>query len=156
MTLQILQKGTQISLDMDQTGFTGDITSDSQLPVVTKMVAGRLVAIGPTGATLADGQSTGTGLEPVGWIINDAAGYFFENKPAFASGKIGVVMGPAMLVSDQIDTTKTFNLGDRLYAGTGAALGLLTNAPGTTGARLLGIAASVASAASPNLTFYAL
>jgi len=161
MALQILQKGIQISVPMDQTGFTGVIQTDVQLAVVQKMVGGRVAALNSSGvATLADGLGT-SGLEALGFIINDAAGYFFENVPAVASGMIALVMGPAYLVSDQIDPSLTYAVGDRLYVGTGAKVGLIVNGltvaqAATEGARLLGIAASVASAASPNLSFYAI
>jgi hypothetical protein len=155
MTLQILQKGIQSSIPMDQTGFTGVIATDVALAVVTKMVAGRLAAINTsTGlATLADGTTTNN-LEPIGFIINNAAGYFFENVPAYASDLIAVTMGPCVVITDQISPSITFAPGQKVYCDTGSNVGLITNAPGGTGARLIGIAGSAASAASPSLTIF--
>jgi hypothetical protein len=148
---------------MDQTGFTGVINSDALLPVVTKMVGGRVAALDSAGVlTLADGNEA-NGAVPLGFIINDAAGYFFENKPAFASGMISLTYGPGVVITDQINTTLTFAIGDILYVDsasntTGNAAGwagVLTNvAPsgGGTLARPVGIATSTASVAAPQLT----
>jgi hypothetical protein len=148
--LQILHKGIQMSIPMDQTGFTGNIATDSVLSVVTKMVGGRVAALTSAGlATLADGASAG-GLSALGFIINDAAGYFFENKPALASAMIAITMGPCVIITDQIASV-TFAIGDPVYAGTSGNVGLVTNVL-PTGGRLLGIALSVASSASPALT----
>lgn len=149
--LKILHKGLQISLDQDQTGFTGVIATDVQLTVVQKMKAGRIAALTSGGlATLADGV-VANGLEPIGFIINDAAGYFFENVPAVASGKIAVTFGPCVVISDQILTSETFAPGDKLYAGTSGNVGLITKTQNGS-ARLLGIALSSASSAAPELT----
>lgn len=150
--LKILHKGLQISLDQDQTGFTGVIATDVALAVVTKMKAGRIAALTSGGlATLADG-AVGNGLEPLGFIINDAAGYFFENVPAVASGKIAITFGPCVIISDQILTSETFAPGDKLYSGTSGNVGLITKTSAGGTARLIGIALSSASAAAPELT----
>lgn len=149
--LKILHKGHQISLDQDQTGFTGVVATDTALTVVTKMKAGRVAAIKSDGtATLADG-AIANNLDPIGFIINDAAGYFFENVPAIASGKIAVTFGPCVIITDQILTSETFQPGDKLYCGSSGNVGLITKTQ-PTNARLLGIALSSASSAAPELT----
>lgn len=172
--LKILHKGLQISLPMDQTGFTGDIATDAALTVVTKMKAGRLVAqTATTGLlTLADGASAT--LQPIGFLINDAAGAFMENKPAFRSALLGVSVGPQVVITDQIKTSLTFAIGDTIWAGTGGDVGLCVNAKPlndltaaldgnaapagvtvTLGSRPVGIALSAASSSSPNLKILA-
>ena len=129
--LQILHKGIQFNCAMDQTGFTGDTEVDAALAVVTKMVGGRLGAINSSGvATLADGAS----MKPIGFIINDAAGAYFENKPALASGKIPMTLGNCVVITDQIDTDLTFDEGELVYAGTSTKVGLITNSDPTPGA----------------------
>lgn len=149
--LKILHKNTQMSLDIDDTDFNGDIQHDTALPYIVGLVAGRVVGVNPaTGAVaLADGAAAGT-IYPLGFLINDAAGYFYENKPALASGKVGITHGDCVVITDQIDTTETFAPGDKVYVGTGGEVGLITKtAP--TGASIFGIALSAASSASPEL-----
>jgi hypothetical protein len=137
MSLQILHKGLQLSIPQDQTGFTGNLQTDLALAVVTKMVAGKIVGInsnssnGAVGyAGLADGLNpTNSVCLPVGVLINDAAGYFFENPPAYASGMLAVLKGPAMIITDQWLAGQTFVAGTPVYAG---ASGLFTATPTST------------------------
>lgn len=149
--LKILQKGNQYQLPLDESAFTGDIAVDSALASVTALVSGRVAAVDAAGyCVLADGDDT-AGAVPFGFIINDAAGYFYENKPALASGVVAVTFGNCVVQTDQIDTALTFAPGELLYVGTGAKAGLITNvAP--THSRPFAISASSASAASPTLT----
>lgn len=147
--LKILHKGFQANLPLDKTGFTGDLEHDAALANVTSIIGGRCLTVKPAGVALCDGAT-----DPfVGFAINDAAGYFFENKPALASGIVPVSVGNQVAVSDQIDTTKTFAIGDRVYVGTGAAKGLLTNVAPAAGVAPIGVALSAASAAAPELQF---
>lgn len=150
--LKILHKGTQYNLAMDETGFTGDHEVDKALAVVTKMKAGRVAAINTLGVgTLADG-TPGNNLHPIGFIINDAEGGFFENIPALASKKVPIhLINGGVVVTDQIDVSDTFDEGDPVYAGTGGDIGNVTNNQ-ASGALPLGIAASSATAALPDLT----
>lgn len=148
--LQILHKGLQISLDLDTTDFTGDVEADAALAYIQALDAGMIAAIDSDGyAQLADGAIANS-LEPMGFIINDAAGYFFENKPAIASKKIAVTLGNCVIITDKIDTALTFDEGEPVYCGTTGKLGLVTNVK-PTNARMLGIAMSSASSAAPNL-----
>lgn len=148
--LQILHKGLQISLNLDTSSFTGDVEADAALAYIQELDAGRIAGIDSSGfAQLADG-AIANDLEPMGFIINDAAGYFFENKPAIASKKIAITFGNCVIITDQIDPALTFDEGDPLYCGTTGKLGLITNVK-PTNARMIGIAMSPASSAAPNL-----
>lgn len=151
--LQILYKGIQYNAAMDMTGFNGDVAHDAALPIVTEKVAGRLGSLNPADGTLqlADGATD----QPLGFIINDASGYFFENKPAIASGIIPVTFGNCVVITDQIDTDLTFSPGEALYAGTGAKVGLVTNVPSAPTDKKIGIAGSSASISAPELTVLA-
>jgi hypothetical protein len=149
--LQILHKGLQISLNLDVSGFTGDVEADAALDYIQGLDAGCIAGYDTDGyAQLADG-AVANAIRPMGFIINDAAGYFFENKPAIGSKKIAITLGNCVIISNKIDTAITFDEGDPVYCGTTGKLGLLTSAE-ATGARLLGIAMSTASSAAPNLT----
>jgi len=147
MSLQILHKGLQLSIPQDQTGFTGNLQTDLALAVVTKMVAGRVVGInvdttnGAAGyAGLADGVIATTKTTAIGFLINDAAGYFFENPAAYASGMVAVLEGPAMVITDQWTPGQTFTPGKQVYVDTGSNVGLVT-ATGTAGTDfIIGIA----------------
>jgi hypothetical protein len=149
--LQILHKGIQMSLDLDTTSFTGNAETDSALAYIQALDAGMVAGYDADGyAQLADGAAAGD-VTPMGFIINDAAGSFFENKPAIASGKLTITFGNCVIITNKIDTSETFAPKDRLYVGTGAKVGLITKTP-PTNARLFGIAMSTASSAAPNLT----
>jgi hypothetical protein len=151
--LKVLHDGIRYSVDIDPATLTGDYEVDSALAYVVSLVGGRVGAIDTDGyAQLADG-TVGNNLLQMGFIINDAAGYFYENKPALASRKIPLLVGNCVVISDQIDTGDTFTPGVEVFVGTGAALGLLTTTQTGTAPRM-GIALSAASAASPNLTLY--
>lgn len=148
--LQILHKGLQISLNLDTTSFTGDVETDAALAYIQGLDAGRIAGYDTDGyAQLADGAIANS-IRPLGFIINDAAGNFFENKPAIASKMIGITFGNCVIITDQIDTALTFDEGDPIYCGTTTKVGLVTNVQ-PTNARLLGIAMSTASSAAPNL-----
>lgn len=154
--LEIRHRGINVNLDMDQTGLTGDIEADKALAYTQSMKAGRIAGIDSNGkAQLADGSADSASIQmiPIGFIINDAAGYFFENVPALASKIIPVIMGNCVIVTDQIDTTLTFTPNDVLYVGTGAKIGLVTNVASTSG-YIIGVAGSSASSAAPELLIY--
>lgn len=150
--LKILHKGIQYSAPLDTTGFTGDTSVDSALASVTKLVSGRLATLGANGADLANAAE---GDVFAGFIINDAAGYFMENKPALASGLVPLSVGPQVVVTDQIVSSETFAIGDVLYIGSAANAGKVTKTLPTgagVNAKSIGIAGSTASAAAPELT----
>lgn len=149
--LQIRHKGHQISLAVDPTLLALDAPTFQANATVLGFIAGRVVALtNPDDViALADGNES-NGLVPIGFLINDMAGNFYENKPALASGYVGVSFGPSVVVTDQIVSGITINPGDRLYVGTSGNVGLLTNvAP--SNARAIGIALAGASPASPSV-----
>jgi hypothetical protein len=149
MTLAFVHKGRTINLPLDVTTLSGNVQTDSTNAYIVSLVAGKVVMLGTNGVELCDGNT----MTPIGFLVNNAAGYFFENIPALASGFVSVARGPENVVqTDQIDTTLTFNQGDLLYAGTGAKAGLVTNVSPGGIARLLGIALTPASASSTLLT----
>lgn len=154
--LQILHKGIQANLDLDNSSFTGVLEDDLQLAYITGLLGGRIVGLDSNGKVqLADGLPASS-LEPIGFLINDAGGYFFENKPAMASLKVAITFGNCVIITDQIETGETFAPGDKLYCGTvgvGDGIGLVTKTA-AAGATLLGIAGSAASLASPELLIY--
>jgi len=150
--LKIMHKSIQLNAPLDTTGFTGDLQHDSQLASVQALVGGRVATVGATGAKLADADA---GDQPIGFIINDVAGYFMENVPALASGRVPLTHGPVVVVTDQIVTTDTFAVGDKVYLGGTGNKGLLTKTASVAVGgynRAVGIALSTASAASPELT----
>lgn len=145
--LLIHHKGIHISLDLDTTNFTGDVDHDSKLTYVQGLKGGRVAALSSTGkVVLADGLAA-SALFPLGFIVNDASGYFMMNTPALASKEVAVTFSPCVISTDQFDATKVYVPGQKLYADTGANVGLVTNvAP--AGAKAIGIAMSAAAAGS--------
>jgi len=159
--LQILHKGSQISLPLNPALDTmlvdGIVYSDSVPAYLAQFVGGKVVTMEADGyVALCDGADSTKRC--LGFVIDDAAGSFFENKPAVASGQLGIAsLGFGEVITDQINTTKTFKPGDLLYADTGANAGLVTNATPATGsnvAQVIGIAGSAASLAAPSLTIF--
>lgn len=150
--LSILHKGIQYNAPLDKTGFTGDVAHDAALASVTALVSGRIATLTATGVALADASD---GDIAAGFIINDAAGYFMENKPALASGLIPLSVGNQVVVTDQIVTSETFAIGDLLYIGSDANAGLVTKTVpvgNDANKNPIGVAGSTASASSPALT----
>lgn len=153
--LAFQHKGRTVNMPLNVSGLTGDAVVDSASTYIQGLVAGRVVALTSTGIALADSVVV-TPMQPLGFLLNDAAGYFYENKPALASGLVSVTRGPEnVVITDQIDTTLTFAVGDLLYVSTGAKAGLITNVK-PTGANsnpvVVGQASSTASVSAPQLT----
>jgi hypothetical protein len=151
--LSFVHKGRTLNLPIDTTSLTGNVQTDSTSSYILSMVGGKVLALGPNGLELADNASGTAALtRPIGFLVNDMAGYFFENKPALASGLAAVAVGTENTIqTDQINTSLTFALGDELYVDTGANAGLITNVKPTNGIAI-GRALSTASASSPLLT----
>jgi hypothetical protein len=147
--LKILHKGLQISLEIDPDTFTGDTETDAA--ALDAFEEGMLLGLNAaTGyACLADG-AIASGKRPLGFLINPGSGKYFENVPAVASERFGITFGPCVVITDQIDTTETFVVGDPLYCGTSAEVGLVTKTQ-PTNAVIIGYAMSAASLASPEL-----
>jgi hypothetical protein len=149
--LKILHSGLQPSFDLYTTGFSGVVSEDVKLPYIQGLKAGRLYGIDTNGKVkLANGDT----LKPMGFIVVDAEGGFFENVPALASGKIAGTYGDAVIITDQIVVAETFAPGDAVYAGFGANAGLVTKTPESADSPSIGTAGSAASAAVPELKIY--
>lgn len=140
--LLIHHKGIHISLPLDTSAFTGDVETDSKLAYVTGLEAGKMAAVDSNGKIqLADGIPANA-LLPLGFIINDAAGYFFMNKPALAGKEVAITHSPCMISTDKVKTGETFTIGQKVYCGTGGDAGLLVaTAPDGT-SKAIGIALS--------------
>lgn len=150
--LKILHKGIQVSGSLDPAllAGTGVLWAESNSAALDALKGGRLVSKDSSGyIKVADGKND---LNKVlGFLILDAEGRFFENRPALGSGEVAYTFGNTVVVTDQIDTDETFAIGDELYCGTGAKAGLITKTKPDAAAKLIGIADSTASAASPEL-----
>lgn len=152
--IKILHKGLQPSMDIDVPPHSGVLTEDLASEYFLSLKAGRVIAQDEDGIMrLADGVPA-NGLEPVGFLINDIAGEFFNNKSNYASRKAAHTLGNVVLITDQIAEGIEFNPADKLYAGTGANKGLVTNVAPHADAKVIGVAASKASVANPNLKIY--
>lgn len=100
----------QVSLPLDDTGFTQDASKNSMLPNVAKMKGGLLAGIhsmSRTGTAKTNGKATlafdatdvDEAILPVGWIINDAGTYRYSNLPGIASRKVVVLpLAPDTLI----------------------------------------------------------
>lgn len=149
--LKITYPGIQISAEVDPALFenaNGFLDSNPAGAGVQALKGGRLVAYDTNGfLKLADGASD----HVLGTLMNDATSAFYENIPGAASSTLAVAVGNFGGVTDQFDTTLTIKKGDRLYAGTGAKVGLYTNVAPDVSAVVIAIANSNASAAAPLL-----
>lgn len=111
--LKILHKGIQVNLDLDTTGFTGDVEADTALVAAMGLEAGCLVGINATGkCELSDGLAAAPYV--LGFLVNDAVGYFYENKPALASNKLAVTLGNCVVITNK--TIAGVTAGDKLYS----------------------------------------
>ena len=132
------------SLDLNQSNLTGDATVDRNSDYVRGLVAGRLVQLDADGKVeLADGSKF---VE--GFIINDASGYEFENIPALASGKVPVITGGGVVVTDQVEEDDIV-IGDALYVKAG---GLLTKTKPSETSVVFAYARTSNSASDKSLT----
>lgn len=140
--LLIHHKGIHISLPLDTTSFNGDVEHDSKLTYIQNLAAGCVAGIATTGKVqLADGDPSANIL-PLGFIVNDAAGFFFMNKPAVASKELAITHSPCMISTDKVKAGQSFTPGQKVYCGTGADAGLVVNTAPAGTARPLGIALS--------------
>jgi len=149
--LKILHKAIQNSVDLDTTQLTGNLAADTTSAYIQSLKAGVYVKYNAAGGIEpADGAVDADNI--LGPLINDADGYFYENKPALASNKAAVVYGGSVLSNDRIAANITIAKGDLLYIGTGADVGKLTNVASAT-KFVVGTALSAAGPASPFVTY---
>ena len=128
MSINILNyAGTQPSLPLDTTGLSGNLESDAKLAIVKKIVAGRLVALSNSGATLADGDPD-NGLIPLGFIIQNGSARRWQNKATLSSKKVAYVplTGGVLIETDQWVDGELFTQGDEVFCGSGMSVGLVT------------------------------
>ena len=107
---------------------------------IQKLKAGRVATVGADGYVKVAGDDD---AQFAGFIINDAAGYEFENTPAIASGKLPLLIGGGLVETDQVKETD-IKPGDQLYIGDN---GVLTKTKGTL-KNVFGLARSANSAAN--------
>lgn len=140
--LLIHHKGIHISLSLDTTNFTGDTEHDADLAYVKSLQGGKMAGINAAGTVqLADGDPA-AGIHPIGFLVNDAAGSFFMNKPAIASKEVAVTFSPCMISTDKVKSGETFAVGQKVYCGTGADAGLIVSAAPAVTSKAIGIALS--------------
>lgn len=86
------------TIPLDPAELTGDAVADRSLPYVTALTAGKMVKIHTDGyiAVAADGD------QDIGILVNDVAGYDFENIPALASGMAPAIIGGCIVETDAV------------------------------------------------------
>lgn len=114
---------------------------------VSGFVAGRLATVGTDGYVriAVEGEAFG-----VGFIVNDAAGYSYENIPALASGKLPLMIGGGLATTDQV-VEGTIKAGDKLYVVDG---GLLSKVAPSADATPFGLARSANSPTDKSVKVY--
>lgn len=94
-------------------------------PEIVALKAGKVVVAGRDNAPVL---ATDLDAQFAGFLVNDVAGYSFENVPAYASGLAPVMQGGGLVETDQV-VEETIQPGDKLWL----AAGMLTNVdPATT------------------------
>ena len=89
---------------------------------IAALTAGKLATVDANGyVALAEDGAYGAGF-----IINDVAGYDYENAPAYASGKVPLVIGGGLVSTDALVDTDVA-AADLLYISTAGNAGKLTN-----------------------------
>jgi len=107
--------------EINPSNLAGDLGTVRASAAIQALKGGRLATIGADGYV----KLAVNGDSKAGFIINDAAGYEFENTPAIASGKLPLLCGGGLVETDQV-VEDNIKAGDKLYIGTGANTGLLT------------------------------
>lgn len=146
--LNILHKGLQASLPVDMSkanysvGGVLDLATAVSTDYIQSLIAGRLVCQDVNGfVSLCDGKTS----NPLGFLVLDAKGGFFGNIPALAGGMVSHTFGNTVIRTDQIVSTDSFKVGDKVYAGTGDSVGLVTNVAPAAGAHVVGVVGEVPS-----------
>jgi hypothetical protein len=117
-----LIENTMAGLALD--GLTGDVTHDVAL--LRSVKAGMLVTpVAVPNASDLFVKVCGPTDVPIGWVINDPAGGFYENTPYPASGKIPFVVGGVFTVDAvAFDATRVadYKVGSLLVPGVGGIM----------------------------------
>jgi hypothetical protein len=80
-------------------------------PTILGLKAGRLATLGDDGAVRL---ATSADAKFAGFLVNDVAGYSFENVPAYASGHAPLCLGGGVVETDQV-VEDDLSEGDSLY-----------------------------------------
>jgi hypothetical protein len=144
--INILHKGIQATLPLDMSkanyavGGVLSLSSAVSTTYIQGLIAGRLVCPDAKGfVSLCDGKTS----TPLGFLILDAKGGFFENIPGLSGGMVSHTFGNTVIRTDQIVAADTFKVGDKVYAGTGDNVGLATNVAPAAGAHAIGLVGEV-------------
>lgn len=122
--MDLRYEALQINLEVNPSGMTGDLAADSKLAYVQSLKAGRAVTVDANGYIALVDSASSTSL--IGFLLLDAEGSFFENKPALSSRRMAVTASSTEFETDQFVSTETIATGALVYVGTGANVGLLT------------------------------
>lgn len=126
---------------------TGDAFVDAAKPQIQALKAGVIITVDSNGyVTVCDGATQ----VALGVVINDAAGYPLENKPAIASGKVPALSGGSVCITDMIVDADVV-AGNKLYCGTGENKGMLTKTAPVEGASHVAVARTSNSADNKSL-----
>lgn len=125
--LKVLYKNGSIdgnTFELDPALYEGLDPMESALgDLVMSLVGGKLATIGADGfvaLAVAEGNINGV-------IVNDASGVPLFNKPAMASGKVPLMFGGGLIITDQV-VEDNIVAGAKLYCGSGVSAGLWTSA----------------------------
>lgn len=113
------------TLELNPTLLTDDVVTFQQNGTIQSLKAGVLVTVGNDGYVrlAVDGDLH------AGFLVNDAAGYSFENVPALASGRVSAMFGGGVVDTDQV-IENDIKPGNKLWIG---ANGKLTKVDPSTG-----------------------
>lgn len=128
--------------DLDPALLAGDLDTIRAGTIIQGLKAGRLATVNDKGYVRL---AVKTDYVP-GFIINDAAGYSFENTPAIASGKVPLLSGGGLVETDQV-VEGDIKAGTPLYVG---ADGMVTKVKASDSVQL-GISRSENSATDKTL-----
>ncbi len=148
--INILHSGIRTSMPIKDIGTFNGFYDPNKLLATTyllSLVDGKIVSVDTDGTMkLADGATD----TPFGMIVRGFTEFDLGSNTTAGDQGIDVMVGTAIVIIDQIAAV-TIAEGDKLYVGTGANAGLITNVSPGANAVVLGIAISSASPTAKNL-----
>ena len=156
VTLNTLMNLTAADLTLDNVNISTQSQANTRLSTDTPkgLLAGAIVKAGTTSQTVVICDNTSS-EQPLGVIINNAAGYPFESSSGVASGKAPYLHGAGSVFTTDLyetfqtdgTTVLTYTPGLPLYA---SANGLLSNVTGVSNTTIVvGIVLIAPSASDP-------